>query len=346
MATTLPSMTLAQLRAAVRQRADQVHSQFVADAELDGYVNESLYSLRDLLVTIYGADYYVEESTATTDGTAFVDLPSDFFKLLGVDLLVDSSRYVSLKQFNVTERNRSSTALMPPLGTNVRYRLRANKLWLTPTPQSGQTLRILYVPRLKPLIEPVTITVSSVQTGDEVGISEYATVTAGSDFDIGATDEATASNIIAALEDGDYPVSGDSPNYSFTQAGNVIYVTQEDVVNGSREWTSSNATTLAIGGGSPGTFPSYLGRDAPPLAQTTSDGIGGWLEYVILDAAIKCMAKEETDSRVLQAQIARVEKRINDSASNRDAGAPPTVADTSRTGAWGDLDDGYFFTRY
>ena len=47
-------MTLTQLIAAVRQRADFVNSQFVTDAELTSYINQSYFELYDLLIQKYG----------------------------------------------------------------------------------------------------------------------------------------------------------------------------------------------------------------------------------------------------------------------------------------------------
>lgn len=59
------------------------------------------------------------------------------------------------------------------------------------------------------------------------------------------------------------------------------------------------------------------------------DGVNGWEEYIIVDAAIKMMAKEESDPSVLLAQKAQMRERIENTAANRDAGAPERVTDTS-----------------
>lgn len=68
----------------------------------------------------------------------------------------------------------------------------------------------------------------------------------------------------------------------------------------------------------------------------TVDGISGWTEYIICDAAIKCGQKEETDVSILMAQKAALIKRIEESSMNRDAGQPDTISDTrSRSEAWG-----------
>ncbi len=59
----------------------------------------------------------------------------------------------------------------------------------------------------------------------------------------------------------------------------------------------------------------------------TTTGISGWLEYVIVDAAIKALQKEESDVSVLMMQKQALIKRIEEAAGNRDAGQPATIAD-------------------
>jgi hypothetical protein len=217
-------MTLLELRTAVRQRADQVNSTFVSDAELTSYVQQSAFELYDVMVQKYGDAYFVKAppATITTDGTNEVfALPTDLYKLLGVDLQTNGAPngWLTLRPFNMAERNRNWRPNAAPIVgfTSLRYRLHGTNLWLTPLPASGQTLRIWYVPRL-------------------------ATFTGDTD---------------------------------------------------------------------------------------TLDGISGWTEYVIVDAAIKCMVKEESDPSALFAQKAALLKRIEEAAGNRDEGAPPTVSDVN-----------------
>jgi len=74
----------------------------------------------------------------------------------------------------------------------------------------------------------------------------------------------------------------------------------------------------------------------PRLTQLTSDsdtcdGISGWTEYIICDAAIKCLQKEESDCSILMAQKAALIQRIEAAGENRDAANPATVADTQYT---------------
>lgn len=70
----------------------------------------------------------------------------------------------------------------------------------------------------------------------------------------------------------------------------------------------------------------------PKLTQLLQDtdilsGVSGWSEYVIVDAAIKALQKEESDVSVLAAQKMMLIKRIEESAMNRDAGQPDTISD-------------------
>lgn len=70
----------------------------------------------------------------------------------------------------------------------------------------------------------------------------------------------------------------------------------------------------------------YIPRLAQPLADNDIlDGISGWTEYVIIDAAIKAMQKEESDCSVLGMQKADIVKRIEDAAANRDVGSADTI---------------------
>ena len=67
----------------------------------------------------------------------------------------------------------------------------------------------------------------------------------------------------------------------------------------------------------------------PELLQDTDtfDGINGWEEYVIIDAAIKMLLKEESDVTVLNGQKMAITKRIEAMAENRDMGHSFRVGD-------------------
>lgn len=60
------------------------------------------------------------------------------------------------------------------------------------------------------------------------------------------------------------------------------------------------------------------------------NGVNGWEEYIILDAAIKMLVKEESDVSQLEKHKDRILLRINTMAENRDAGQSFKVNDVQK----------------
>ncbi len=84
--------------------------------------------------------------------------------------------------------------------------------------------------------------------------------------------------------------------------------------------------------------PQYVPRLTPLSADAdTTDGFSGWLEYVIVDASIKALMKEESDVSAFLLEKQGLIARIEAAAENRDAGSPATVADV-HGGGWVDPD--------
>ncbi len=74
-------------------------------------------------------------------------------------------------------------------------------------------------------------------------------------------------------------------------------------------------------------------QDLVDDTDTTSD-LQHWEEYAVVDAAIKCLNKEESDVQVLMMQKQGLEKRIKASASRRNQAEPEKVVD-KRAIRWG-----------
>lgn len=70
------------------------------------------------------------------------------------------------------------------------------------------------------------------------------------------------------------------------------------------------------------------------IGADTVQNVSGWLEYIIIDAAIKCLQKEESDVTVLALQKGEMIKRIEAMAENRDAGSPATVSNSQDANLW------------
>ena len=65
------------------------------------------------------------------------------------------------------------------------------------------------------------------------------------------------------------------------------------------------------------------------------DGRSGWEEWVVVDAAIKLLAKEESDTSALEREAGRVWARVTAVAVNRDAGQSKRITDVSlNNGSW------------
>lgn len=248
--TPTGEMCLSQIRLQAQQRADRVNSQFITQDEWRRYINQAMFELYDLLITVYEDLYVATPVQFTTDGSTYlyplptgsnsftsgVDTsitftPRPFYKLLGVDLAIQntSNGYVSLKPFNFADRNNyiypnSSSTIYGVF--NMRYRLLGlNQIEFIPTPSASQAVRIWYIPRLVELLQET---------------------------------------------------------------------------------------------------------------DTTDTGISGWIEYVIVRAAKYALDKEESDTTKLDQELMFLNKRIEETASNRDAGMSSTISDTrSMNGYWG-----------
>jgi hypothetical protein len=152
--------TLLSIRTTAQQRSDMVNSTFITDAEWNGYINASAKELYGILVQKYGDDYFASlpPYTFVTDGTSdFYPLPSDFFKLLGVDLQYNNSPngFVTLKPYMMPERNNYGVPNMQTVYgrlTNLRYRIMGNRCCFIPRAAPAQTIRLFYVPRVTELV--------------------------------------------------------------------------------------------------------------------------------------------------------------------------------------------------
>lgn len=65
------------------------------------------------------------------------------------------------------------------------------------------------------------------------------------------------------------------------------------------------------------------------------DGADGWEEWVVLDAAIKCLLKEESDTSALVYERDQVWKRIQAQMANRDLDHPSKVRDVELANSLG-----------
>jgi hypothetical protein len=167
--------TLSSLRTRVRERADMENSTFVEDAELNQYINSSYQELYDLLVASF-EDYYTGAPTSFTiaSGSNTYTLPSDFYKLRGVDCSIDGVNYYTMQPFDFANRNNfnNSVGVLNAYQFQNQYRLVGSKIYITPEDNAVGSYRIWYVPR-------ATVLTSDSSTLDGInGWEEYVVVDA------------------------------------------------------------------------------------------------------------------------------------------------------------------------
>ena len=140
--STMPTRTLAQLRDEVRQRANMEHADnFITDAEIDRYVNQSICAWRDMLVENRGQDFFTGSTTITLTGASMYALPADYYQILNVSY-VENGVFTTL-----TPYNRGDGATYANAGGTVplRYRVANNQLFVLPSSAQGSLL-VTYVP--------------------------------------------------------------------------------------------------------------------------------------------------------------------------------------------------------
>ena len=138
----MPTYLVSDLITGTRQKADMQNSAFVTDSEILGYLNSGWQKLYGLIVQRF-ENYYIDQTTiALMTNTSEYPLPSDFFKMLGIDLNVGSGVY-TLRPWSFNERNKASQSA---IDSPSRYIIVGNKVKFVPTPSNNHTATVYYVP--------------------------------------------------------------------------------------------------------------------------------------------------------------------------------------------------------
>jgi hypothetical protein len=142
----------------LRERTNMENSQFVTDAELTSYLNNSLAMLDTYLVNQFN-DYKLTailETISARQNT--MSLPSNFLKLRGIDVWYDLTTpdgYCTLGEHDFSQRNRKA---YPGGGlyygpTYLTYRLQGQQVVIEPALTApNYTYRLWYTPQYIPLV--------------------------------------------------------------------------------------------------------------------------------------------------------------------------------------------------
>jgi hypothetical protein len=152
--------TLQKIINQVRFRTNTENSQIVTDAELTGYINDSLAELDGVLVNKYD-DYKLKNTVLTPNASGQLTLPADFLKLRGVDAQLatgDPDAYLPIREYNFQQRVRKPYLLAQGTGFGpsvVEYRLQDQYVQLEPVAVAVQySYRVWYTPDYVPLVNP------------------------------------------------------------------------------------------------------------------------------------------------------------------------------------------------
>lgn len=184
-------VTLAELSARVRERADMVGSDFITESALYKWITEAHQKLHGMLVDALGEEYAYELASFTT-ATGQIDfaVPCCFYKLYGVDLEINGE-IVALRPFNRAERNiyrnTQSTSNIPPM-----YSLSGGNLKLFPVPPAGLSGEVIYAP------EATRLTLSTDQVSYPNGWERFIVIDAA--IQCLLKEESSVTNLVAERE--------------------------------------------------------------------------------------------------------------------------------------------------
>lgn len=287
-------MTLAELRTEVRRRSDMENSQFVKDAELTTYINQSYVELYDLLIARF-EDYFVTDfsdkslvvSTLSGDGSICTVVTTGNHNLM-TGLSIEVSGYGDFSGTHTITVVNSTTFTYPSDIVGV-----ATGGTITPTSTiilTNNQSRIA-LPSDFYKLRGFDRSVGGGGSEDWINVKK---------FNFTERNKRTRSIV--------YNVKG-QVSITYRVFGSNLELRPEDSCDGTyRMW--------------------YIPRYVPMVEDTDSPiGTMDFEEYIIVDSAIKCMAKEESDVSVLAGQKQFILDRIKTMAANRDAGEPERIAD-------------------
>ncbi len=308
-------VTLGSLRIQSQERSDQLNSSFLSTSEWNRNIMGSYKELYDLLISAYGNDYYVTVPlTFATDGvtmlyplpdgaTAFTNAvtgasttPPAFYKLLGVDLQLSPGNPQSY--VTIWSFNFSDRNRYAAPNFQSFYGVTNLRCRL-----QGDKLWFTPLPAAGQTIQLWQVPrPADVQPEVICGLSASTTVTCTDTSNLSTGMSVQVPGSLAAFPAGT-TISTITANVSFTTNNAATITAANQLV---RCWKDS----------------------------TTVDGVSGWEEYIVLDAALKAMGKEESDPSLLGQQKLAMKQRLIDMAENRNIGSPATISDVQSGQGW------------
>lgn len=253
-----------------------------------------------MLVSAYGNEYYVRTPfQIALTGSQFYNLPADHYKLLGVDLQYSASPSGWVSLRRFEFIERNKYAY-PNTATNFNgYTNLKYRLM-------GDQIEFIPVPMASQLVQlwyiPEPTSLIYMPTCATTLASPVVTLADVSDLSVGMS------------------VSGDGISSNAT----IVSIN-----------TVANTITLSVN--------ASLTQPIVTLQMWTDavevDGISGWEEYIVIDAAIKSNIKQDNDYSGLELRRQGLKARIEAMAEGRDAGQAHHVSDVLSINGFGEGTD-------
>jgi len=171
------SVLVSDLVTQIRDVADMTATAFVTDAEIVRYLDKSYRSLYMKIVKANKSFFVTSYTINVVSNQDTYALPADFFKAVGVDLLIndDNDNRITLSPFNFNQRNRNKTRFYAFTSyRGFRYYFRGDDIVFTPIPDAANTVELWYIP------DPTSITATNQTiTVNPAVIEDYLILDAG-----------------------------------------------------------------------------------------------------------------------------------------------------------------------
>jgi hypothetical protein len=129
-----------------QRRADLENDGHIADAEWLALISEQFGELC-ALVSETGLRYFETTATLTTTGVAYVSEPSNHLATVRIDFLVDGTTTGLRRQLDEIMPQEQARWSGHSNGEARAYALVDDRIYLYPTPPTGQSYEILYIPQ-------------------------------------------------------------------------------------------------------------------------------------------------------------------------------------------------------
>lgn len=312
--STSSNISLGSLRQQAKEVADLETNNAVTDEAWNSFITSSYKELYDMLVTAYSNNYYIANLYQfTTSNNQAYPLPD------GSASFTDITGSTASKFYKLTMAELQYSASPSGWITLRRFEEIEKNRFAMPNTQTswvGYTNLRYHIQGNNIYLAPIP------QTGQ---LCQLTYIPAPTNLQYRLQGGITGSTSVVTLLD----TTGLAPGMNITGNGinsgqTIVTVGTTSVIISSNSYLSGTSILCSMWNDS-----------------TLIDGISGWEDYVIVDAAIKAQNKQENDDSPLVRRKMELKMRIEAVAEARDAGQAFHVSDVlGANGVWGGDDFG------